>query len=102
MLIFIFKIKAIENRLKTLNDTAKLRVSEALNGSYVAIESLNKYRQALRNAMDDTNDETKDLQWRQVTDLFDMQTADVNEAHQKFALAKFEIFLNKPISIIRN
>jgi len=64
-------------------------VAAALNSSYVAIETLNKYRTALRNALDDTlNDDTKEIQWRQVTDLFDLQTADVHEANQKFALAK--------------
>ena len=87
----MFLLLAIENKLRTLNSTAKLRVSEALNSSYVAIESLNKYRQALRMALDDdvrNEAESKEVQWRQVTDLFDMQTADVNEAQQKFTLAK--------------
>jgi hypothetical protein len=80
---------AVETKLRTLNSSGKLRVSEALNSSYVAIESLNKYRQALRVAIDETkNEENKELQWRQVTDLFDMQTADVNEANQKFQIAK--------------
>jgi hypothetical protein len=82
--------------LRTLNANAKLRVSEALNSSYVAIESLNKYRQALRVALDETkNEDNKELQWRQVTDLFDMQTADVNEAKQKFQIAKYiHIYMN--------
>ncbi len=82
--------------MRTLNANAKLRVSEALNSSYVAIESLNKYRQALRVALDETkNEDNKELQWRQVTDLFDMQTADVNEAKQKFQIAKYiHIYMN--------
>lgn len=67
----------------------KLKTSEALNSSYVAIESLNKYKQALKNALDENkNEELKDLEWRQVTDLFDLQTSNVNEANQKFALAR--------------
>ena len=79
--------------MKSLNGTVKLRVSESLNSSYVAIESLNKYRQALRAALDENlNNEIKELQWRQVTDLFDMQTADVAEANQKFATARLLIF----------
>jgi hypothetical protein len=81
--------KAVETRLRTLNASGKLRVAEALNSSYVAIESLNRYRAALRAALDETkSDESKDLQWRQVTDLFDMQTTDVNEANQKFQIAR--------------
>lgn len=72
-----------------MDSEMKLKVSAALNSSYVAIETLNKYRTALRNALDETsNDDTKDIQWRQVTDFFDLQTADVHEANQKFALAK--------------
>lgn len=66
-------------------------MQEALNSSYVAIESLNKYKAALKNALDDTKprlDEDKDIEWRKVTDLFDLQTNDVNSANQKFTLAK--------------
>ena len=71
----------------------KLKVSEALNSSYVAIETLNKYRKALRQALDETKDEeTKELQWRQVTNLFETQQADVNEANLKFALARYLIY----------
>lgn len=72
-----------------MDSELKIKVTAALNSSYVAIETLNKYRTALRNALDETSsDDTKDIQWRQVTDLFDLQTADVHEANQKFALAK--------------
>jgi hypothetical protein len=67
----------------------KLQISEALNSSYVAIESLNKYKLALKGALDEKkNDDIKDAQWRQVTDLFDVQLRDVNEANQKFAISK--------------
>lgn len=76
----------------------KLKVSEALNSSYVAIETLNKYRKALRQALDETKDEeTKELQWRQVTNLFETQQADVNEANLKFALARYLINRNRYI-----
>ncbi len=55
----------------------------------MARETLSKYRTALRNALDETsNDDNKEIQWREVTDLFDLQTTDVQEANQKFALAK--------------
>ena len=64
-------------------------MTAALNSSYVARETLSKYRTALRNALDETsNDDNKEIQWREVTDLFDLQTTDVQEANQKFALAK--------------
>ena len=56
------------------------------------IFSLNKYKNALRNALDDkATDDAKDLQWRHVTDLFDLQTADLNEANQKFTIARSQI-----------
>jgi hypothetical protein len=64
-------------------------VSEALNSSYVTIESLNKYKNALKLALDETkNLDDKDIEWRRVTDLFDIQANNVNEANQKFAHAK--------------
>jgi len=75
-----------------LNTDVKLKTSEALNSSYAAIESLNKYKNALKNALDDkATDDAKDLQWRHVTDLFDLQTADLNEANQKFTIARSQI-----------
>lgn len=71
-------------------------MQEALNGSYVAIESLNKYKNALNAALDDSKEHEKDkeIEWRKVTDLFDVQTNDVNSANQKFALAKLEVGKN--------
>jgi hypothetical protein len=75
-----------------LSIDVKLKTSEALNSSYAAIESLNKYKNALKNALDDkATDDAKDLQWRHVTDLFDLQAADLNEANQKFTLARSQI-----------
>ena len=75
-----------------MNTDVKLKTSEALNSSYAAIESLNKYKNALKNALDDkATDDAKDLQWRHVTDLFDLQTADLNEANQKFTIARSQI-----------
>jgi glutamate-1-semialdehyde aminotransferase len=75
-----------------LSTDVKLKTSEALNSSYAAIESLNKYKNALKNALDDkATDDAKDLQWRHVTDLFDLQTADLNEANQKFTIARSQI-----------
>ena len=67
-----------------MNTDVKLKTSEALNSSYAAIESLNKYKNALRNALDDkSTDDAKDIQWRHVTDLFDIQAADLNQANNK-------------------
>lgn len=76
-----------------MTESIRIRVQEALNGSYVAIESLNKYKAALKNALDDSKEHEKDkeIEWRKVTDLFDVQTNDVNGANQRFALAKYEI-----------
>ena len=89
---FYFQFLALEGKIRILNTDVKLKTSEALNSSYAAIESLNKYRNALRNALDDkSSDEAKDMQWRHVTDLFDLQAADQNEANQKFSLAKNQI-----------
>lgn len=88
-------VNAIENRLHQLDESVKVKVSEALNSSYAAIDSLNKYRQALRNALDEKSDSTKELEWRQVTDLFDLQQSDVNEANEKFLIAKFVLFLQE-------
>lgn len=72
----------------------KLRVTEALNSSYVSIEILNKYREALQNALDeksisDSNEDLqKELDWRKVTELFDIQSKDVNQTNMKFDMAK--------------
>ena len=70
----------------------KIRVTEALNSSYVSIASLNNYRQALKKALDDDNLTSdvnqKEVEWRKVTDLFDLQSRDVNETNQKIALAR--------------
>ncbi|RNA35792.1 MICOS complex subunit MIC60 isoform X5 [Brachionus plicatilis] len=86
-------VNAVETKLNHLDQTVKLKVSEALNSSYVAIESLNKYRLALRRALDDTKIDglDKDLEWRQVTDLFDLQSNDVNAANEKFLIAKSNV-----------
>lgn len=86
-------VNAIETRLRTLNESIRISVQEALNSSYVAIESLNKYKAALKAALDDSKDHEneKEVEWRKVTDLFDVQTNNVNVAHQKFALAKSQI-----------
>lgn len=62
-----------------------------MNSSYVAIESLNKYKQALRAALDESDENGKETQWRQVTDFFDIQTSDVAEANQKILIAKYDI-----------
>jgi hypothetical protein len=82
-------VNAIENRLTFLSENLKLRVSEALDGSYVAIESLNKYKAALKLALDGSDDSAKEVQWRKVTDLFDLQSNHVNEANQRFTAARF-------------
>lgn len=76
--------------MRSLTETIRIRVQEALNSSYVAIESLNKYKAALKVALDDSkeHEKEKEIEWRKVTDLFDVQTNDVNTANQRFALAK--------------
>ncbi|CAF0889017.1 unnamed protein product, partial [Brachionus calyciflorus] len=97
-------LNAVESKLENLDENVRLKVSEALNSSYVAIESLNKYRLALRKALDDTktDDLSKDLEWRQVTDLFELQSSDVNAANEKFLIAKRNIDeLDKLINQVR-
>ena len=88
-------ILAIEVRLQGLNESIRISVQEALNSSYVAIESLNKYKAALKAALDDSKEHEaeKEVEWRKVTDLFDVQANNVNAAHQKFAFAKFEAYI---------
>lgn len=87
-------ISAVETRLAQMIHDVKLRVTEALNSSYVSIESLNKYKSALKKALDDDqvninkDQSSKELEWRQVTDLFDIQSRDVNETNLKNAAAK--------------
>lgn len=77
----------------------KLRVTEALNSSYVSIASLSNYRQALRKALDDDNLTSdvnqKEVEWRKVTDLFDLQSRDVNETNQKIALARLVLLISQ-------
>lgn len=93
-LILNSNIKAVETKLAQMIHDVKLRVSEALNSSYVSIESLNKYKTALKKALDDDkiniskDPNSKELEWRQVTDLFDIQSRDVNETNIKNAAAK--------------
>jgi len=84
-------VDAIEQRLHQLDSDIKSRVSQALTASVVAIESLDKYRGALRAALDDdisSDSSDKELQWRQVTNLFDTQASDVSEANEKFDSAR--------------
>lgn len=83
-------VNAVESKLRHLDESVQLRVSEALNSSYVAIESLNKYRLALRQALDDSKLDVldKELEWQQVTDLFDLQSNDVATANERFLIAK--------------
>ena len=82
----------MEAKLKTLESSATLRLNEAILSSSLAISSLDKYRIALRNALDEAKiDDDKEAQWKLVTDLFETQTADVNEANQKFSSARKSI-----------
>ena len=85
------QFEAVERKLQALDADLRLHVSEATTSSIVAIASLNKYGNALKRALDNeqASDEDKDLQWRQVTDSFDIQARDVSESNQKFTLARF-------------
>ncbi len=79
-------IQEFENKLDSLERNLKRNAAASVKGVEAAIQSLNKYRQSLRDALDETkNEASKEAQWKNVTDLFEKQTQFVNEAKQTLA-----------------
>lgn len=70
-----------------INDVVS-RVNDALKSSQRSIETLNKYSESLKLALDDQNDDLKEKQWQQVTELFDKQSLNVQESNEKINAAK--------------
>jgi hypothetical protein len=68
----------------------KAKVEEVVLSTNSSLESLKQYSQALRNALDENQIvENKEQQWKEVTDLFYIQSFNVNETNQKFEAAKY-------------
>ncbi len=87
--LILIPIVAIETRLNASNVALRTRINEVVLSIGSSIENLNKYSQALRDALDENkNDETKDQQWKQVTDLFYIQMFSVNETNLKIDAVK--------------
>ena len=83
------KILAIETRLNSSSAALKARIDEVVLSIGSSIENLNKYSQALRNALDENQqEESKDQQWKEVTDLFYIQSFSVNETNLKIEAVK--------------
>lgn len=75
--------------MNNFNAALRLKVDEAITSTSSAIASLNNYSQALRNALDENrNEDSKDSQWKEVTELFNKQSDSVRETQQKIQLAK--------------
>lgn len=76
--------------MNNFNAALRLKVDEAIASTSSAIASLNNYSQALRNALDENrNEDSKDSQWKEVTELFNKQSDSVRETKQKIQLAKW-------------
>lgn len=87
--LILIPIVAIETKLNASNVALRTRINEVVLSIGSSIENLNKYSQALRDALDENkNDETKDQQWKQVTDLFYIQMFSVNETNLKIDAVK--------------
>ena len=68
----------------------KSKVEDVVLSTNSSLDSLKQYSQALRNALDENkNVENKEQQWKEVTDLFYIQSFNVNETNQKFEAAKY-------------
>lgn len=92
-------IQTFEAKLVDLKASIKQNMTETLKASKDAVESLNNYRQSLRDALDETkNNVDKELQWKKVTEFFNKQTQSVNEAKKKISnsarsLEDFELMI---------
>jgi len=79
-------IQEFENKLDNLEKVLIQNVAASAKGVETAIQSLDQYRQSLRDALDETkNEASKEVQWKNVTDLFEKQTYLVNEAKKAVA-----------------
>lgn len=81
-------IQEFEYNLSSLEKNIKKNVSEGLVASAKAVQNLQDYRESLRDALDEKSDKDKEVQWKNVTDLFTKQTSSVNEAKLQMSVAK--------------
>lgn len=82
-------IKAIEEKLRgNLNEVVS-RVSESIKSSEKSIDSLKSYSIALKEALEDPNEESNvDSNWKRVTETFESQLKDVRETNERIEMAK--------------
>lgn len=79
----------------------KAKVEEVVLSTNSSLESLKQYSQALRNALDENQIvENKEQQWKEVTDLFYIQSFNVNETNQKFEAAKYIFIIYVTVVIL--
>lgn len=94
-------IQAFEKKLTALEKGIKQNVAETVNAAREAVQSLNSYKDSLRDALDEKmNSSDKEAQWRNVTEIFEKQTQKVAEAKQKLtvgnkALDELETMINE-------
>jgi len=81
-------IKATEQRLDAGIREVVNKVGECISSCAKSIESLNRYSESLKLALDDSKEELKDEQWKNVTDLFERQAGEVKETTQKIDASK--------------
>lgn len=78
-------IQALEKKLDEIKNNISSRVTETVQSAKLAISTLDKYRQSLKDALDESNnEETKEKQWEIVTKFYHEQSKSVNEANQNF------------------
>jgi hypothetical protein len=82
---------AIENKLVCGINDVLMKVNDSMKSCQLSVETLQKYSESLKLALDDNNEELKDNQWFQVTQLFDQQTSEVKNANEKINYAKYSI-----------
>lgn len=75
-------VQAFEAKLRNVERSAKQNVSDTMEAAREAVAQLNKYKDSLIHALDEKG-EDKELQWKQVTDMFEAQSQVVNEAKKK-------------------
>lgn len=94
-------IDEFEKKLNGLEKGIKHSVSETVDATREAVETLNNYKQALRDALDEKfNSLDKETQWKNVTEFFEKQSQKVAEAKQKFtignkAIEELEVMINE-------
>ena len=91
-----FKILAIEKRLINGLEDILLKSNEAHLACESSMSVLNKYSESLKSALNENDDEndSKDSQWLEVTQLFDQQSANIKIANEKINAGMYNFLVD--------